>query len=156
MTYKGYTGVIEVDEESGELFGTVIGLRDVITFVGTTVEDARKQFEESVDYYLEHCQDSGKKPDTPFAGQFLVRVDSDTHRRLAILAAIHKLTLNDLVAKALKDFAASNDLGASDEIFASWTSDSVEHKRNQAAATKAAKRAAASGRRITKMAGKTG
>ena len=34
MKYKGYTGVVEFDEESGRCTGGVIGLRDVITFQG--------------------------------------------------------------------------------------------------------------------------
>ncbi len=103
MTYKGYTGFTEVDEESGQLFGTVIGIRDVITFVGNTVQEARKSFEESIDHYLKCCEESGKKPSKPFSGQFLVRVDPKTHERLANLAAIQKLTLNDVVARALEE-----------------------------------------------------
>ncbi len=102
MTYKGYTGVTEVDEDSGELFGTVIGLRDVITFVGKTVDEARKSFEESIDYYLKSCEESGRKPDRPFSGQFLVRIAPETHQRLALLAADNKLTLNDLVTQMLE------------------------------------------------------
>jgi predicted HicB family RNase H-like nuclease len=129
MIYKGYTGITEVDEDSGELFGSVIGLRDVITFVGSTVEEARKSFEESIDYYLKSCQETGREPDRPFAGQFQVRIDPETHQRLAILSGIHKLTLNEIVAKALKDFVASNELWANEEIIASLSSDPV--KRNQ-------------------------
>ena len=34
LKYKGYTGVVELDEGSVMLFGRVIGLRDVITFQG--------------------------------------------------------------------------------------------------------------------------
>ena len=32
MKYKGYTAVVELDEEQSVLFGRVIGLRDAITF----------------------------------------------------------------------------------------------------------------------------
>jgi predicted HicB family RNase H-like nuclease len=109
MTYKGYTGVTEVDEESGDLFGTVIGLRDVITFLGKTVDEARKSFEQSIDHYLKSCQESGRKPDQPFSGQFMVRIDEETHRRLATFAAINRFTVNDLVAQALEEFIIQTD-----------------------------------------------
>ena len=38
MKYKGYTGVVELEEESVLLFG-LIGLRDVITFQGSSVAE---------------------------------------------------------------------------------------------------------------------
>jgi len=122
MIYKGYTGVLAVDEESGELFGGVIGLRDEITFVGRTVEEARKCFEESVDFYIERCQANGRKPNEPFAESFSIRLDPETHRGLAILADVHKLTINDLIRRALSDFVAANRLWANPEMEASWSS----------------------------------
>jgi predicted HicB family RNase H-like nuclease len=127
MIYKGYTGVTEVDEDSGELFGTVIGLRDVITFVGTSVDEARKSFEQSVDHYLKSCQETGKQPDQPFAGQFLVRIDPETHRGLAMLAAIHKVTLNDVVAQALKEFANNHRLLAEEAMTGALSSKPSQH-----------------------------
>jgi predicted HicB family RNase H-like nuclease len=108
MIYKGYTGAIEVDEDSGGLFGIVLGTRDTITFVGKTVEEARKSLQESVDCYLEHCASMGKEPDQPFSGKFHVHISSQTHRELAELAHGWKVNLNDVVAEALDRFVASN------------------------------------------------
>jgi len=65
MKYKGYTGFVERDEEAGIWFGRVIGIRDVITFKAETIEQARKEFEISVDDYLEFCQDLGEEPEQP-------------------------------------------------------------------------------------------
>jgi len=44
MTYKGYTGQIEVDEKAGILFGRVIDIQDVITFKDTTVDEIRQAY----------------------------------------------------------------------------------------------------------------
>jgi predicted HicB family RNase H-like nuclease len=107
MIYKGYTGITEVDEDSGELFGTVIGIRDVITFVGRTVDEARKSFEESIDYYLKSCQESGRQPDQAFSGQFMVRIDPETHQILATRAAILNMTFNEVIAKILVEASMS-------------------------------------------------
>jgi predicted HicB family RNase H-like nuclease len=108
MTYKGYTGALEVDEDSGILFGTVLGTRDIITFVGNTIEEARKSLQESVDFYLERCAATGKEPDRPFTGKFNVRISSEAHRELAELAHLWKLSLNDVVAEALNRFVDAN------------------------------------------------
>jgi predicted HicB family RNase H-like nuclease len=65
MQYRGYTGVLEVDEEAGVLYGHVIGLRDVITFQGKTVAQAREEFRRSVDSYLAFCVSRGESPEKP-------------------------------------------------------------------------------------------
>ncbi len=105
LTYKGYTGVLEVDLEADELFGRTLGMRDLITFQGKTVEEARRSFEESIDFYLECCQEEGKPADRPYSGRFNVRIAPELHRRLAILAETGGLSLNELVGKALADAA---------------------------------------------------
>ncbi len=137
MIYKGFTGILEIDEEDDLLHGHVIGLRDEILFQGATLAEARKSFEETVDFYLKRCEETGKKPDRPFAGQFLIRVDAETHRGLDILASAHKLTMNDVIAKALSDFVAANRLWANDEMIASWTP-KVDERRPKKARDRAA------------------
>jgi predicted HicB family RNase H-like nuclease len=106
MQYKGYAGLIEVDEEAGVLFGRVVGLRDVITFQGATVAEARAAFEGSVDAYLDFCASRGEDPEKPYSGRFVVRVKPDLHRRLAVAAGMRGTSLNALVDAALGDFLA--------------------------------------------------
>jgi len=38
MEYKGYLGKVEFDAEAGMLHGEVVGIRDVVTFQGESVE----------------------------------------------------------------------------------------------------------------------
>ena len=38
MNYKGYTGKIEYDEDAKTFYGEIIGLRDVVTFKGSSVK----------------------------------------------------------------------------------------------------------------------
>jgi predicted HicB family RNase H-like nuclease len=103
MQYKGYTGLIEVDEDAGVLFGRVVGLRDVITFQGATVAEARRAFEESVDVYLDFCASRREAPEKPYSGKFLVRVKPELHRRLANEAEVRKTSLNALIEAVLAD-----------------------------------------------------
>ena len=65
MEHRGYRGVVSRDDEAGVLFGEVIGVRDVITFEGASVEEARGAFRESVDGYLAFCTERGREPDRP-------------------------------------------------------------------------------------------
>lgn len=101
MQYRGYTGILEVDEEAGILYGRVIGLRDMITFQAATVEQAREEFHRSVDSYLEFCASLGEAPEKPFSGKFLVRIDPALHRALARAAEARGTSLNGLVEQVL-------------------------------------------------------
>jgi len=102
MEYKGYHGTIEVDEESGLLHGEVLGLRDVVTFQGYTVKEARRAFEESVDDYLEFCKQRSEAPEEPLSGRLNVRLGPDLHRSLVIQARKTGMSLNTLIRELLQ------------------------------------------------------
>lgn len=101
MQHKGYTGKVEFDADAGILHGEVLGIRDVVTFQGTSVAEVQKAFRESVDDYLAFCKQRGESPDKPCSGQFLVRIDSELHRKASVLAAAEGRSLNSVVGEAL-------------------------------------------------------
>ncbi|MEW4566910.1 type II toxin-antitoxin system HicB family antitoxin [Tautonia sp. JC769] len=88
---------MEVDTEARRIHGRVVGLRDVITFEGSTVDDAEQAFRDSIDDYLEFCQSRGERPERPYSGNFQVRLGPDLHRQLALLAESQSLSLNELI-----------------------------------------------------------
>ena len=63
MQYKGYSGKVEYDDEAEIFHGEVIGLRDVITFQGKTVDEIKKAFRDSVDDYLDFCVQLNQAPE---------------------------------------------------------------------------------------------
>jgi hypothetical protein len=63
LEYKGYRGTYEPDQ--GLLTGNVIGIPDVITFVGQTPAEVEEAFRDSVDDYLDFCAGRGEMPDPP-------------------------------------------------------------------------------------------
>jgi len=85
----------------------VVGLRDVVTFQGTTVAEARREFEASVDAYLALCAARGEAPEKPYSGKFVVRVKPEFHRTLAAEAETRGTSLNALVETALKSYLGS-------------------------------------------------
>ena len=101
MNYKGYTGYAEYDDSARVFHGEVVDTRDVITFQGTTVEEIEEAFRDSVDDYLEFCEQRGEPPDRPFSGRLMVRLPPDLHRRLFILARREGKSLNQLIAERL-------------------------------------------------------
>ena len=107
MEYRGYFAKTEFDDELGVFQGEVVGLRDVVTFEGTSVEELRHEFRESVDDYLDFCAQRGEKPEKPCSGRFVVRIDPVLHRAVAIRARMADKSLNawvgDTLANALQD-----------------------------------------------------
>ncbi len=106
MKYKGYEAVLEFDDEAEIFHGEVISIRDVITFQGTSVEEIKQAFRDSVDDYLEFCQERGEEPDKPFSGKFVVRIKPELHKTIAIKAKKEGQSLNSWIEKCLCIYAS--------------------------------------------------
>ena len=57
MTYKEYIAQIVYSEEDECFVGDLVGIRDIVSFHGDSLEEIRTTFEESVDDYLFTCQE---------------------------------------------------------------------------------------------------
>ncbi|MBF0328732.1 MAG: type II toxin-antitoxin system HicB family antitoxin [Nitrospirae bacterium] len=101
LTYKGYTAKVEFDEDAMLFHGEVIGIKDVVTFQGSSVKEIEKSFKHSIDDYLEFCKERGEKPDKPFTGKFVVRLTPDLHRKIYISAARSGESINTWLNKNL-------------------------------------------------------
>lgn len=74
MQYQGYIGKVEYDDQAGIFYGEVINTRDVITFRGTSVEELKREFQNSIEVYLEFCAEQGKTPDSPYTGHLVLDI----------------------------------------------------------------------------------
>lgn len=95
--HKGYTGRFEMDLDSDVIHGRVVDTRDVITFEGETIAEAKQAFIDSVDDYLTFCAERGEEPEKPYSGKTQLRMPRQLHRQLAIEAEAQGLSFNDLV-----------------------------------------------------------
>jgi len=102
MKYKGYSARIRLDEENCVFYGEVLGIVDVVTFQGATVPELLKAFEESVDDYLEFCEQSGEDPDRPYSGKFVVRISSELHREASAAAEQAGTSLNSWISDCVE------------------------------------------------------
>ena len=101
MRYKGYEGSVTFDDEAEVFHGEVINTKDVITFQGSTVKELKKAFKESIDDYLAFCEERGEKPDKPFSGNLVIRIDPELHKKLAIQAKKKRQSLNTFIQERL-------------------------------------------------------
>ena len=102
LKYKGYTGHAEYDDEASIFHGEVLDLRDVITFQGENVEELEKAFRQSIDDYLEFCEEKGEEPDKPFSGRLMLRLPPNLHRKVYVNALREGKSLNQWIAERLE------------------------------------------------------
>lgn len=110
MSYRGYNGHFEYDEKADIFHGQVIGIRDVVTFQGRSIDELKGALRDSVDDYLEMCEQEAKSPDKPFSGKFSLRLNPELHSRVALSAAMTKKSINSFVTEAVNKFLEQENL----------------------------------------------
>ena len=107
LEYKGYHAAITYDQEDDILVGCIFGIQDSINFHGSSVPEITEMFHKSVDNYLQYCKDIGKNPDREYKGSLNIRLTPTRHRALALYAATHHMTLNQVVNDAIEQYCVT-------------------------------------------------
>jgi predicted HicB family RNase H-like nuclease len=118
LQYQNYYASVHYSAADEVFHGKILGINDLVSFEGASVQELKTSFEEAVEDYLEMCTSIGKTPDKTYKGTFNVRVPSSLHKQAAVFAAVHNITLNEFVKKALSftlDHKDDINLGMSDE-----------------------------------------
>ena len=102
MSYKGYQAVLKYDDEAEVFHGEVVGTRDVIFFEGASVEELNREFQFSINDYLDFCAERGHEPDKRFSGQIPLRVSPDVHRAVNAIAKSEGKSLNAWIAETIE------------------------------------------------------
>lgn len=104
LEYKGYFGSVEYSRADDCLFGKVLGMnKDSITYEGSNINELKADFEAGIDSYLEGCAELGIKPRKAFSGSLNVRISSEVHSRIAILAEKAGISINSFIKGALEE-----------------------------------------------------
>jgi predicted HicB family RNase H-like nuclease len=74
----------------------------VITFQGTSVKELEQAFKDSVDEYLDFCEELKREPEKPFSGKLLLRLPPEVHERVAYEAEQSGLSLNTWIKQGLQ------------------------------------------------------
>ena len=107
MKYKGYQGQVTFDEDAKIFHGEVIGLRDVVTFQGTSVDELEQAFKDSVNEYLDFSKELGRAPEKPFSGNLLLRLSPELHERAAYEARCSGVSLNAWLKQGVQQLLSS-------------------------------------------------
>ena len=106
MEYKGYYGTVEYSAADNVLFGKVIGIIGLISYMGNDLSSLKSDFEGAIDDYLDMCAEEGVEPQKAYKGKFNVRVSPELHKTLALYAAAHGQTLNSTVEEAIRRYVS--------------------------------------------------
>ncbi|MFA5515795.1 MAG: type II toxin-antitoxin system HicB family antitoxin [Desulfuromonadales bacterium] len=101
LGYKGYLAHIEFDADDRIFFGRVVGISDIVTFHGESVDELVRAFEEAVDGYLAASEALGRPPQKPYSGKLMLRVPPEVHAHAAAMAEAHGMSLNQWAAQVL-------------------------------------------------------
>lgn len=104
LSYKNYSGSVEYSAADNCLFGKVLGINDLVSYEGGSVDELRQAFEQAVDDYLIFCAENNKEAEREYKGSFNVRISPELHRKAAIRAVAEGKTLNNLVVEALQQY----------------------------------------------------
>ena len=105
MKYKSYVARIDYDEVDRIFVGHLAGIKDIVGFHGTTVDELENAFHESVDNYLAICLETGRPPQKPYSGKLMLRVSPDAHAAVATSAAAHGKSINQWATEILTEAA---------------------------------------------------
>lgn len=105
MKYRGYIARIEYDEEDRIFVGHLAGIKDIVGFHGSTVDDLESAFHESVDNYIAISEETGRPAQEPYSGKLMLRVPADVHAAVATAAEVHGKSINQWASEALEKAA---------------------------------------------------
>ena len=66
------------------------------------MNELKKAFRDSIDDYLEYCEERDEKPDRPFSGKFVLRLSPELHHSAYLKALETGKSLNEWVKDVLK------------------------------------------------------
>ena len=101
MKYRGYIARIEYDDEDRIFVGHLAGIKDIVGFHGSTVNELEEVFHETVDDYLSISEETGRIAQKPYSGNLMLRVSPDIHAAVATAAQVHGKSINKWATEIL-------------------------------------------------------
>ena len=102
MKYQGYFARIEFDDEDRIFVGHLAGIKDIVGFHGTTVDELENAFHEAVDNYISISEETGRLAQKPYSGNLMLRVPAETHAAVAMAAEANGKSINQWATNILK------------------------------------------------------
>lgn len=110
MIYQNYSAKVEYDSVDKIFVGHIVGIRDIVGFHGSTVEELESAFHEAVEHYLEVCEKIGQQPQRSYSGKLTLRISPEIHMAVATAAEMNSKSINQWAADVLKQAAMSESV----------------------------------------------
>ncbi len=101
----GQKAVVSFDPDIKMMRGSFVGLSGGADFYAETVDRLFEEGRQSLQVYLEVCEEKGIEPFKRFSGRFNVRLDPETHEAAVIAAASEDKSLNEWIAETIETAA---------------------------------------------------
>jgi predicted HicB family RNase H-like nuclease len=105
MSYRNYAAMVEYDAVDKLFVGHILGIRDIVGFHGSTVEELETAFHDAVDHYLEVCDKLGQDPQKSYSGKLTLRIPPEIHLAVATAAELNKKSINQWATDVLRQAA---------------------------------------------------
>lgn len=103
MTHEGYTAAVFFESDDHAFHGTVLGIRDVIHFTGSSVDELELAFKESVDEYLAVCDERGIQAQKPMSGKLSLRISPALHLQVTAKAKQSGKSINAYLENVISE-----------------------------------------------------
>lgn len=104
-SYKGYVPEVWYEPDDKAFHALAQGIRNVIHAEAETLDAIQKEFEISVDTYLEFCEAEGVEPQKPKSGKLAVRMAPEIHEIVAMAASNDAKSINQWITEVLEKAA---------------------------------------------------
>lgn len=102
MEVEGYKAKIVYDAGLDQFRGEILGLNGSADFYGGSLATLRKEFRNSLQVYLEVCQENGITPRKEYSGKFNLRIQPCLHGEIAAMASGADKSINQWVSDVLQ------------------------------------------------------
>jgi predicted HicB family RNase H-like nuclease len=107
MSFRNYLASVEYDPDDKIFVGHIVGIQDIVSFHGSSVEELEAAFHDAVDHYLEVCEKIGQTPQRAYSGKLTLRLAPEVHMAVATAAEIRHKSINQWAADVLAKAAMS-------------------------------------------------
>jgi predicted HicB family RNase H-like nuclease len=101
MKHNEYSADIRYSNEDFCFYGRVVGISDIVSFKGKSVEELKIAFENAINEYIEACREFDKEPEKPHSGKILFRCSEKMHKDITSFSAKKGLSINRVIENAI-------------------------------------------------------
>lgn len=101
MKYRDYIARIEFDSEDRIFVGHLAGIKDIVGFHGSTVDELEQAFHQAVDDYIAISEETGRPAQKPYSGNLMLRIPPDVHAAVATAAEVQGKSINQWAGEVL-------------------------------------------------------